>query len=192
MKLETRVTKARKIKDKNIVPGVMYGSGMQSKSVSTPLIEFVKAYAEYGTSKTFEVKLDGKKHIVYFKEVVHDHLLAGSYKHFDLIKVAKDDTLTTKVRVIWLNKEVPEKRGLILHSVLDEVEIEYPVGKGVSHVEVDVTDVVEHDVLHVEDIISIPDVKILDDPKASIVSVTTFKEVVEVDPEAEEVEVTEE
>lgn len=186
MKLQTRTIKARKIKDKEIVSGVLYGSGIQAVSISASRLDFIKAYAKYGLSKTFEVTLEKEKHIVYFGEVVPDYLLSGVYKHFDLIKVSKDDTLTSKVRVNYLNKDAVKKQGLIINPIMDEVEVEYAVGSGVSFVEVDLKDLKVNDQLKVKDIIAIEGIKILEDPEQSIVSVAAYKEVVVKDPDEDE------
>lgn len=186
MKLETRTVKASKLKNKDLVAGVLYGSGIESISVSAPALEFQKHYFKYGTSKTFEVELEGQKHIVYLKEVVPDRMKIRVYNHFDLIKVSADDTLTSKVRVIWVNKELVEKQGFIINSVLDDVEIEYAVGKGISHLDLDVKDLKDGDSLSIKDILPIDGVKILDDPEALVLTVSRYKEKVEVDPDAEE------
>lgn len=187
MKLDLRTVKAKKLKNKDLVAGVLYGSGIDPVSVSVAYSEFVKAYSNYGTSKTFEVTLEGKKHIAYFKEVVKYNLKAGVFQHFDLIKVLADDTLTSKVRVIFLNKDAVKKQGLIINNVLDEVEVEYNVGAGVQHVELDVKELQENGVLKVKDIIAIDGVKILNDPEDSVVSCSRPKEEEEVDPDADEV-----
>ena len=186
MKLQKRLIKGSKIKDKNIVAGVIYGGGLEATSIQADALELSKAIEMYGTSKTFNVTLEGKKHIVYIKDYLAYVLNQSEYRHFDLVKVSKGDTLTAKVRIIWKNKEIPERKGLILNSALDEVEIEYEVGSGVSQVEIDVTDVVEHDVLHVKDIIPIEGIKILDDPEAPTVSVSTPRD--EVEEETDELE----
>ena len=186
MKLQTRTIKASKIKTIEVVAGVLYGTGFEAVSVKTSLQEFIKAYSNFGTSKTFEVILEGEKHIVYFKEIVPDYLKAGVYKHFDLIKVSKDDTLTSKVRVIFLNKDDVKKQGLIINTVMDDIEIEYLVGAGVSNVELDLAGMTENDVKHVSDIIPIEGVKFLDDPSQSVVTVSFPREEVEEDPDADE------
>lgn len=186
MKLQKRTVKGSKIRDKNIVAGVIYGGGIESTSIQADAMELAKSIENYGTSKTFNVTLEGKKHIVFIKDYLAQVLNQSEYVHFDLMKVSAGDTLTSKVRVIWMNKEIPEKRGLILNSALDEVEIEYEVGSGVSQVEVDVTEVQEHDILHVSDIIPIEGIKILDDPEAPIISVSTPKEIVEEDTDEQD------
>jgi len=186
MKLETRTIKARKLRDKEVVAGVLYGSGFDTVSISAQTNDFLKTYYTYGTSKTFEATLEGKKHIVYIKEVMKDNMKDGVYKHFDLIKVSKDDKLVSKVRVLYLNKEVVKKKGLIINPILDEVEIEYNVGAGVSNVEVDIQELDENGVIKVKDIIAIEGVKVLNDPEDSLVSASFPKEEVEVDEDVQE------
>ena len=58
MKLQTRTIKGSKIKDKNIVAGVIYGGGIDSTSIQVDALELTKAIESYGTSKTFNVTLE--------------------------------------------------------------------------------------------------------------------------------------
>lgn len=187
MKLQKRVIKGSKLNKDEVIPGVIYGSGIETTSVKATTPEVVKAYSKYGTSKTFEATLDKKKHIVYFKEVVPQHGKQKEYFHFDLIKVSKDDKLTSKVRLLWHNKESVEKRGLIINGVVDDIEIEYNVGAGISSLSIDVTDLQEGDALHISDIVAVEGVTILDDPKQTILTISRPREEVEVDPDEEEI-----
>lgn len=187
MKLQKRVIKGSKLNKLEVIPGVIYGSGIEVTSIKASTPDVTKAYSKYGTSKTFEATLDNKTHIVYFKEVVPQHGKQKEYFHFDLIKVSKDDKLTSKVRLNWLNKDTVEKRGFIINGILDEIEIEYNVGAGISSLSVDVTGLKENDVLHISDIVAVDGVTILHELDAAVLSISRPKEEVEVDPDADDV-----
>ena len=187
MKLEPRTIKGRKMRNTDLTPGVLYGKGMESVPVQVNTNEFHKMYKAKGTSKTFEVTLEGKKHIVYIKEAQSGYDNFHIKVHFDLIKVAKDDTMTSKINLVFLNHEEVEKRGLIVQSVMNTIEVEYGVGSGISKLELDVTGLQANDTLVVSDIKPPKGVKILEDMDATVVSISTPKEEVEVDEEAEEV-----
>ena len=152
MKLEKRTEKGSKIRKLGLIPGVLYGHGIESIPVQAEYEDFRKEYIENGTTKTFKVKLDGKTHIVYIKTTQHDNMNFHNKIHFDLVKVTANDTMTAKVYVKYLNKEEVKKRALVLQSVLDEVEIEYPVGSGISNLEIDITGLQERDTVKAGDL----------------------------------------
>lgn len=185
MKIHLRTDKGSKVRSKNIIPGVLYGKGLDSTPIQADMTEFMKMYYEMGSSKTFDVTLGKKKHVVYFKEVQALYSNFAIKTHFDLVKVAKGDIMSSKVNVVFLNHEVVEKLGLIVNGVLDSIEIEYPVGSGISQLELDVKDLREHDTLHVSDIVAPKDVTIVTPQESVVVSISAQREEVEVDPDAE-------
>ena len=186
MKIQKRTEKGKKVRNFNTVPGILYGKGLEATSITANLAEFNKMYRTMGSSKTFEVDLDGVKHLVYIKEVQPLPADLHSARHFDLVKVSLDDTMTSKIRVNFVNKETVENKGLIVNAVLDAIDVEYAVGKGVSHVNLDIEQLEENDVLRVSDIVAPQGVKILNNLEDVVVSISRPKE------EVIEEEITEE
>jgi large subunit ribosomal protein L25 len=192
MKIQKRTEKGKKVRDFNTVPGILYGKGLEATSITANAAEFNKMYRAMGSSKTFEVDLDGVKHLVYIKEVQPLPSDLHSARHFDIVKVALDDTMTSKVRVIFVNKEDVEGRGLILNTVMDSIEIEYAVGKGISYINLDVEGLQENNTLHVSDLAAPEGVKILSSIESVVVSVSRPKEeVIEEEEETIEEEIVE-
>ncbi len=193
MKIQTRIKKGSKVRDAHTVPGVIYGKGMESTSITADIMEFTKMFRKMGTSRTFEVSLEGEKHLVYIKEVQPLPSNLNQARHFDLVKVSKDDTMTSKVRIYFANKDAISKKGLILNTVLETLEVEYAVGKGVSQLELDVENLEEHGSLIVSDIVIPEGVKVLSNLDDVVVTVSRPKEeVIEEEPVEGEVIETEE
>jgi len=188
MNINLRTEKGSKVRDSKTVPGVLYGKGFASISVTADAVDFNKQYYLMGSSKTFEVTLDGKKHLVYIKDVQPLPQNLHHARHFDLVKVSKDDTMTSKIRVTFVNKDVVERKGLIVHAVNDTIEIEYPVGKGVSQLELNVENLEENDTLLVSDVVIPEGVKVLSTLEYVVVSVSRPKEIIEEEPTDDEVE----
>ncbi len=176
MKIERRQEKGSKIRKNGLIPGVIYGKGMESTPIQAEYEAFRKIYAAKGNSKTFDVEYEGKSHIVYIKETKYEHMNFHKKTHFDLVKVAADDTMTTKVYVKFLNKDDVKKRGLVIQSVFDDVEIEFPVGSGISNLELDVKGLEDKDSVTVGQIPVPEGIKILTDPNEVIVVISTPKE----------------
>lgn len=189
MKIQLRTEKGSKVRSKTVIPGVLYGKGMDSTPIQTDMTEFMKMYYEMGTSKTFEVTLDKKKHVVYFKEVqsLYSNFLIKT--HFDMVKVAKGDIMSSKVHLEFVNRDLLEKQGLIVNAVQDTIEVEYAVGSGISQLELDVAELKEFDTLHVSDIVVPEGVTIISSADQVVVSISTPREEVEVDPDEEVAEV---
>ena len=185
MKLEPRTIKGSKIRSKDLTPGVLYGKGIKSVPVQVKRNDFQKMFNAKGTSKTFEVTLEGKKHIVYIKNVQSFSDNHAIKSHFDLIKVLKDDTMTSNIRLVFANHSEVEKRGLIVQAVLNTVEVEYAVGSGISVLELDVSGMNENETLLVRDIIAPEGVTILEDMDSVVVSISSHREEVEVDEDVE-------
>lgn len=185
MNIEKRDQKGSKIRKDGLIPGILYGSGIESTPIQASLEDFRKEFAKNGYTKTFKVKLGKETHIVYIKDTQHDLMNFHNKIHFDLVKVSADDTMTTKVYVKYLNKDDVKKRALVIQSVLDEVEVEYQVGYGISNLEVDVAGLEERDSVKAGDIVLPEGVSLVTDKEDTVLIITAR---VEYDPEAEETE----
>lgn len=179
MNIVKRKEKLRVVRQNGFIPGVLYGKDFSSTSIQAPLSEFVKALNEYGTSKTFSIKIEGKKHIVYIKDYQSNLMNAKKYIHFDLLKVSADDTLHAYVSTHYVGKENMAKSSSVFTSNLDELEIEYAVGSGISSIDVDVSSLTEDSPIYVKDIAVPKGIKIVSDPEAivcSLLQATVYEE----------------
>lgn len=187
MNIEKREEKPNLVRKNGLVPGVIYGKGIESTKIQIDEIEFSKLLKENGTNKTFSVKLGRKKHIVYIKKYSKDVFNAKKVIHFDLLKVSEDDTITSSVQLHFVGKEEFEKSSLIFVSNKDEAEIEYSVGSGISRIDVDVRGLTEDKPIHFKDLVVPEGIKLLNDPEELVCGLTTVSEKLE---EVEELEET--
>lgn len=187
MKIEKRTKQLKEVRQHGFTPGVIYGKDFPSTSIQVPALEFQRALQEYGTSKTFSILLDGKKHIVYVKEYQDAYMNHGSYSHFDLVKVSKNDTLHGEVDLHFIGKEIFNKSNLVFTSNLDEIEVEYNVGSGISHLDVNVEELTEHLPLYVKDLALPKGITVLNNPE-QIVCALSQATVIEDKPEEDEQE----
>lgn len=163
MKVEKRTEKAKHLRETGLVPGVIYGHDFENVNIQAPKLDLSKTIREYGTSKTFSIKLEKEDHIVYIKDYQTDIMDNSNFLHFDLVKVASDDTLTAYVSLHFIGKEKFQKSTKVLTTNLDELEIEYAVGAGVSHLDVDVTNLTEDEPIYVKDLVLPKGIKVLND-----------------------------
>jgi|GEM_PF-1025602 len=173
MKFEKRTKSPKVIRKDDLIPGVIYGGGLEGEPIQVTYKEFTNLYAEYGTNRTFSINLDGKKHIVYIKDYQLSDYGKHKYLHFDLMKVSAKDTIESSVRLAFEGKEEVYKKKLILQVSLDSLDIEYVVGSGVSSIEIDVSEMEVDDTIYVKDVVAPEGVKILNNLEDLVARVTT-------------------
>ncbi|MEC9485384.1 MAG: 50S ribosomal protein L25 [Candidatus Izemoplasma sp.] len=191
MNIKKRVESGKKVRAKKSVPGVIYGSGIDSVAIQAEYQDVMKTFNQYGRNMTFTIDLDGDDHIVYIKDIQTDYMNTNQITHFDLQKVSSTDTITSYVPLNLIGRDDRAKIGLVLTINLDEVEVEYNVGKGVSSIDVDLSGLQENESVHVSDIEVPEGITMLSDPDEVVASLTyvTMEEIEE--PTAEEDEVLE-
>ena len=183
LNIKLRTKKGSKVVSLQEIPGVLYGKGIETKSVKAARTEFIHCYLENGKSKTFEIELEGEKHLVYIKDLHTSVVNYNQVTHFDLLKVSLDDTLVSNVNLELLNTEIVKKKGLDLNIILSTLDSEYAVGKGVSNLELDIISLEENGSLYVKDIVAPEGVKILQDPEDTIVTAYMHREIIEEEDE---------
>ncbi len=192
MKAQTREEKGKVVRESKLIPGVIYGKDIDPTPIKVSFRDFVDAYQAYGTTMTFKMTVDGKQHMVYFKEVQVDPVRPNNVLHFDLQKISATDTISADIPVEVLNQEEVEGRGLIVELIADTVETEFPAGSGISHFELDVKGLEGNDALYVRDLELPEGFKVLD-PEDKIVISISFpqeeEEEEELSTEDEEIEV---
>lgn len=181
MNVQKRTEKLKVIREKGFVPGTIYGKGFPAQSIQIEEKDIVKLVNKYSTSMTFSVKLDGETHIVYIKEYQKTFKSRLAFAHFDFVKVSATDTLQSKVSVHLIGKEVFDKSSMMVSLTLEELDIEYNVGSGVSQLDVDVSELTFEQPLFVKDVVVPKGVKILNDLEDMVVHLVESKS--EVEPE---------
>jgi large subunit ribosomal protein L25 len=188
MKIEKRTDALKTVRESHKIPGVIFGKTIEPVSIQVDEKVFQDTFYEKGMTQTFEVKLGKKKHLVYIKDVQRDIIKHNQFLNIKLQKVSKDDTITADIPLNIIGREKVEKPGIIVSVPNDSLEVEYNVGQGVAHIDVDVTELKVGDSISVEEL-QIPEgLKVLVDPSQTVVSVieTSY------DEEAHEAEAEEE
>lgn len=186
MKVNLRTRPLREVRKERMIPGVMYGKSIDSTSIEVEEKAFKDALAEYGKSMTFKVTLDGKRHNVYIKNIQTDILKPDDIIHFELHRIAKDETVSAHIPVVIHGKEALEKRRLYVQIGLSEINCEYKSGSGIQHFEFDASEMEQDEAVYVKDI-KIPDgVTIHEDPEHIVFIVKEAHQVLEEEETDEE------
>ena len=154
MIIEKRLEKLNKIRKQGYVAGVLFGRefGTNSVAIMAKPEVFNEAYAKYGKFKTFKIKLDGASHEVYIKDIERSVLKPSLIVHFSLLKVAKGDKVTARLPINIAGQAELEKQGMIVIQSLHDIEVEFPIGADVAHLDATVEGLKAGDSVHVSNI----------------------------------------
>jgi large subunit ribosomal protein L25 len=177
---------ARRVRRDGKIPGVLYGAGKGSLSVSVDPRHVARILnSETGHNTIFDLALNGgertKAMIVDWQyEPIKGHLL-----HIDLKRIAMDKALRVSVPIFLIGEAAGVKQeGGIMEQMLREVEVECLPGDIPSHIDADVSHLTFGKVLRVSDLPHSEKLKFFTDANQPVAHVTSVKEEVVATPEA--------
>jgi len=188
MKTQIREEKPAVVRNEDMIPGVLYGHAMDPKSIKVPRKEFFKEYERHGQSSVFSCEVDGESHKVYIKDIQRDVLNHEKIIHFDLLKVTAKDKIHARIPIHLEGKDVVEKGGLIVQSILTELDAKYSINESPEDINIDVSKMVAGDTMLLSDV-KLPDyLEVLDAMDSVVVTVTVPKIETESEEEGEATE----
>lgn len=187
MKIEKRTEPLRIVREGGNVPGVLFGKTIDPVSIQIDEKQLHELVNEFGFTKTFKVKLGKETHQVYIKEVQRDILNKNHVLNVKILKVVAGDTIKAHVPLNIIGREVIEKPGVIVQVIADYIEVEYPIGKGLSSIDVDISSLKSGENIHIRDL-SLPEYLEIHDDSDKIL-ITVSEVVYREEEESEEVEV---
>jgi large subunit ribosomal protein L25 len=177
---------ARRVRQGGKIPGVLYGAGKDSLSVSVDPRHVSRILnSETGHNTIFDLALSGgektKAMIVDWQyEPIKGHLL-----HIDLKRIALDKVLRVSVPIALVGEAAGVKQeGGIMEQMLREVEIECLPVDIPSHIDADVSELTFGKVLRVSDLPHSDKLKFITEANQPVAHVTSVKEEVVATPDA--------
>lgn len=173
VELRTKTGKniSRQLRTAGRIPAIVYGKGFDSTPVSIDQRELLKTL-EHTDSSLITLKgadaLDGA--VVIVAEVLRNPI-KGTLRHIDLHKVNMDEKVKVEVKIRLKGTAKGVKDGGLLEFVKHTVEVECLPALIPAHLDVDVTALTIGHSIHVSEVQLPANVKLVDDPKASIVSI---------------------
>jgi large subunit ribosomal protein L25 len=177
---------ARRVRVAGKIPGVLYGAGKDSLSVSVDPRHVLRIlHSETGHNTIFDLTLNGGERT---KAMIVDwqyEPIRGTLLHIDLKRIAMDKALKVSVPIFLKGEaEGVKTQGGIMEQILREVEVECLPADIPSHIDADVSHLVFGTVLRVSDLPRSEKLKFLTDPNQPVAHVTSVKEEVVATPEA--------
>ncbi len=164
---------SRQLRSRGLIPGVVYGKGMEAVSVSLNPKELSAAIAgEGGHNNLLTLKggdsLNGNVVIVADLAI---NPLKGNPIHVDLHKIILTEKIKVAVPVNLVGTAAGVTAGGLLDFAKHTIEVECLPTQIPEHIDVDVTELTVGHSIHVGDLKVPAGVKVLDDVKASVVSI---------------------
>ena len=162
---------SRQLRSEGKIPGIVYGKGFDSTSVSINQRELLKTIEGSENSLiTLKGEAPVNGAVVIVAKILRD-ALKGTPRHVDLHKVNMDEKVRVEVKVRLKGTAKGVKDGGMLEFVKHTVEVECLPALIPAHLDIDVTALTIGHSIHVSDVQLPANVKLIDDPKASIVSI---------------------
>jgi len=178
---------ARRARREGMVPIAVYGGEGESVAALAPVRELAAILrSESGRNTIFTIDIDG----VGASEVMfHDRQIdpvRGRLIHADLTRLVKGQKIEVTVPLHLVGEPfgVREHQG-VLEQIIREIEIRCEPREIPDVINVDVSNLGVHDVLHISDIPVDERIEILDSPETVIATVGIVKEEVAPAPEVE-------
>jgi len=116
--------KVKKLREKDLLPGNIYGKKIKSESITIELKEFKTIFKEAGETNIVNVALDGKNRPTLIHNVQTDPV-TDIPLHVDFLQVDLKQKVTAQIPVEIVGESPAEKQGVgtvVQHA--DEIEVE--------------------------------------------------------------------
>lgn len=181
----------REIKEKlspELIPAVLYGNGLESRSLKLKRVDFDKIFSAAGESNLISLEIGGESVNVLVKAIQRD-VLKHTVSHIDFYQVNMKEKITTEIPLHFINesKAVRELGGMLMRN-LNEITVECLPSDLVDHIDVDISVLnTFEDAIQIQDLNVPKTFKVLDhNPEDMVVSVIAPKAQVEEEAPATE------
>lgn len=162
--------KVQLLREKGLIPAVLYGQGKVGENLSLNLAKFEKVYAQAGGSTLVDLLIDNKKPINVLIHEPQTDPVKDNPIHVDLYKIKMDEEITTAIPLEFIGESiaVKELEGNLIKNK-DEVEVTCLPGNLVHNIQVDISVLKTFDdSILVKDLQVPENVKINDEPEETV------------------------
>lgn len=141
------------LREKGLLPAVMYGKSQEAVALEIPEQSFLKAFKVAGESTLIDLMVDGKPNKALIKEVAHDPL-TDRIVHIDFHIVSLTEKMHAKIPLAFVgeSKAIKGLGGVLVKNV-SEVEVECLPTALVHEIAVDISKLESlGDIVHLKDV----------------------------------------
>lgn len=190
-------SEVRKLRAEGLLPGVIYGTGIEPEALSVPRSDLLRVLHAHGAHPLVTIKVDGgqdapsgapsKEYLALVKDLQVDPVKLVAL-HVDFHRVREDQTVQTEVEVVLEETPAGVKVGGVLEQIIRTVAVEALPRDLPEHITFDVSAMQIGDVARIGDLAAPPGVTILTDPDQTMASVVAPRVEEEVALSAEDAE----
>ena len=166
---QIRAEKTNKLKAANLIPGIIYGHGVENIAIAIDSNDFDKLYKNAGTSNLVELTVGDKK----LKTLIHDtqvHPVTNKFMHVDFFKVNMKEKIHAEIPLSFIGDSlaVINLEGSLI-TPIDSVEVECLPGDLIPEIEIDISVLDNFDKdIRISDIKAPAGIEILSEPEEII------------------------
>ena len=173
LRTKTGTGVSRRLRNADMVPGVVYGKGLDPVTVSIKYRDLQDAISGAGGQNNLITLVGGgslDQNIAIVADIQRD-AIKRTFKHVDLHRINPNEKLRVTVPVVLTGTAIGVKEGGLLDLAHHELHIECLPGNIPDCLTIDVSDLKIAHSIHVSDIPLPEGIVILDQPKIPVVSV---------------------
>jgi large subunit ribosomal protein L25 len=173
LRTKTGTGVSRRLRMADMVPGVVYGKGLDPVTVSIKIRDLQDAISGAGGQNNLITLIGGgslDQNIAIVADLQRDPL-KRTIKHVDLHRINPKEKLRVTVPVVLSGTPIGVKEGGLLDLGHHELHIECLPGNIPDNITIDVSELKIAHSIHVSDIVLPEGIVILDQPKIPVVSV---------------------
>lgn len=186
LRTKTGTGVSRRLRNADMVPGVVYGKGIDPVSVSIKSRDLKEAISGAGGQNNLITFIGGgslDQNIAIVVDIQRDPI-KRTFKHVDLHRINPNEKLKVVVPVVLTGTAIGVKEGGLLDLAHHELHIECLPGNIPDSISIDVSDLKIAHSIHISEIVLPEGITILDQPKIPVVSVLGRVKEEEATPEA--------
>ena len=111
------------LKRNGIVPGTVYGKGVDNQAVSISLKQLTRTFQVHGSRGLFSLEIGGDSGLMVVVREIQRHPITGQITHVDFWKVRLDEKINSTVGISIVGEEEIMKKGGILQAGAKEIEV---------------------------------------------------------------------
>src|SRR5437016_503292 len=162
---------ARKLRADGLVPGILYGHGMEPLKLALDGRELYHVlHTGAGSNVLVDLQVGKDQHLAMPREIQRDHV-RGQFLHVDFLAVRRDEKITVDVPVHLVGESHGVKEGGVVEHHLWDLRVECLPTNVPQSIEADITKLGIGESLSVNEIKIPSDVTVLTPVEETIVSV---------------------
>jgi len=172
--------KVKKIREKGIVPAVLYGPKIKNTLLEVDLKSFEKAYKEAGESSLVQLSTDKDKFLVLIHAIELD-AISQKPIHIDFYQPRLDEEITARIPLVFEGEsEAIKNLGGTLIKNIHELEVKALPQNLPHEIKVDISKLKTfQDAILVKDLLAVKEVKIIKDLEETVAFVSEPEKVEE-------------